>query len=36
MFPRFSKSSAYVWNILQASAGYFLLLEGGGKCKIDL
>ena len=30
MFPRLSKSSAYVWNILQASPGYFLLQEGGG------
>ena len=29
MFPRFSKSSAYFWNILQASPGYFLLQEGG-------
>ena len=31
MFPGFSKSSAYVWNILQASPGYFLLQEGGGE-----
>ena len=34
MFPRFSKSSAYVWNILQASPGYFLLQEGGGNVKL--
>ena len=30
-FCNVSKSSAYVWNILQAGPGYFLLQEGGGE-----
>ena len=35
-FCNVSKSSAYIWNILQAKSWLFLVTRGGGNFEIDL